>query len=91
MSSLLSWFKKEIIYIKNSFMDIIRGCIFFVLASSGFGVAAILSYLGYNGTIITFFGLIVESFSLILCYFLFRGYLKQKDDLETSKSSENAA
>jgi hypothetical protein len=84
----LSWFKKEIVYVKNSFIDIIKGFIFFVLASSGFGIAAVLSYLGYNGTIITFFGLIVELISLVLCFLLFRGYLKPKEDLETSKSSK---
>ena len=67
-------------------MDIIRGFIFFVLASSGFVVAAFLSYLDYNGTTITIFGLIVELLSLFLCYLLFRGYLKPKEDLEPAKS-----
>ena len=88
MSLLFSWIKKELAYIKNSFMDIIRGFIVFILASSGLGVAILLRDLGANGTVITFFGLIVEFISLVLCYFLLRGYLKTKEELEDSKSKE---
>jgi len=88
MSSLSSWIKKELAYIKNSFMDIIRGFIVFILASSGLGVAILLRYLEFDGTVITFFGLIVEIISLFLCYFLLRGYLKSKEELDASKSKE---
>ncbi|MFW9941663.1 MAG: hypothetical protein ACFFFT_11530 [Candidatus Thorarchaeota archaeon] len=89
MSSLTSWIKKELVYIKNSFMDIIRGFIVFILASSGLGVAIMLRYLEFDGTVITFFGLIIEAISLFLCYFLLRGYLKSREELEASKPKED--
>lgn len=88
MSSLTSWIKKELAYIKKSFMDIIRGFIVFILATSGLGVAILLRYLEFDGSVITFFGLIVEIISLFLCYFLLRGYLKSKEEFEASKSKE---
>lgn len=88
MSSLFSWIKKELAYVKTSFMDIINGFIVFILASSGLGVAILLRYLEFNGTVITFFGLIVEIFSLFLCYIILRGYLKSKEELEVSKPKE---
>jgi len=86
MVALLSWIKKELFYIKDSFSEIIKAFIFFVLASSGFGCALYLRYQGYNGTIITFVSLIVEFIALILCYFLFRGYLKTEEIAEPSKT-----
>ncbi|MFW9783752.1 MAG: hypothetical protein ACFFFB_15820 [Candidatus Heimdallarchaeota archaeon] len=88
MSSLFSWIKKEIIYIKNSFFDIIKGFILFVLASSGLGIAIFLRYLGYNGTVITFFGLIIEFVALLLGYFLLRRYSKSRDELEKPSNKE---
>lgn len=69
-------------------MDIIRGLILFILASSGLGIAIFLRYFGYNGTVITFFGLIVEFIALILCYLLLRGYIKSKEELDFSKRKE---
>lgn len=88
MPSIFSWIKKELVYIKKSFMDIIRGLILFILASSGLGIAIFLRYFGYNGTVITFFGLIVEFIALILCYLLLRGYIKSKEELDFSKPKE---
>ena len=88
MPSIFSWIKKEFSYIKNSFMDIIRGLILFILASSGLSIAILLRYFDYNGTVITFFGLIVEFIALLLCYLLLRGYLKSKEEEETSKPKE---
>lgn len=88
MSSLFSWIKKELVYIKNSFIDIIIGIIVFALASSGLTIAIFLRYLGYDGTVITFFGLLLEAISLILCYFLLKGYLKTKEELETAEKKE---
>ncbi len=85
MVVIFSWFKKELIYIKDSILEIIRAFIFFVLASSGFASALLLRYQGYNGTIITFFGLVVEFITLIMCYFLFRGYLKTEEETEPPK------
>ncbi|MFX0028344.1 MAG: hypothetical protein ACFE8B_03995 [Candidatus Hermodarchaeota archaeon] len=88
MSSLFSWIKKELVYIKKSFMDIIRGIIVFTLASSGLAIAILLRYLGYNGTIITFFGLIIEFISLFLCYLLLKGYLKSKEERRKTEPKE---
>jgi len=85
MPSIFSWIRKEIIYVKNSFMDIIRGLILFILASSGLGIAILLRYLDYNGMMITFLGLVVEFFALLLCYLLLRGFLKSKELKDSSK------
>ncbi|MFX1309227.1 MAG: hypothetical protein ACFE9M_01585 [Promethearchaeota archaeon] len=86
MSSVLSWIKKEIVYIKDSFFEIIKALFLVVLASSGLGFALILRYLGYNGTIISFVSIIAEIISLLLCYYLLRGYLKTEEKAEISKS-----
>ncbi|KKN04165.1 hypothetical protein LCGC14_1100210 [marine sediment metagenome] len=86
MVALLSWIKKELFYIKDSFSEIIKAFIFFVLASSGFVCALLLRYQGYNGTIITFVSLLVEFISLVICYFLFRGYLKTEEIAKPSKT-----
>ncbi|KKK40536.1 hypothetical protein LCGC14_0581280 [marine sediment metagenome] len=86
MSSVISWVKKEFVYIKSSFIEIVKSVIFFALASSGLGASILLRYLGYNGTVIISLGLIVECISLFLCYFLLREYLKSKDELKTPKS-----
>lgn len=88
MSPLISWIKKELAYIKDSFIDIIKGFIFFILATSGLAVAIFLRYSGYDGTAITFVGLLVEFISLFLCYFLFKRYLKSKEELEKSNSKD---
>ena len=85
MASVFSWIKKEIVYIKNSFSQIILGLFLVILASSGLGCAIILRYLRFNGTIITFFSIIIEFISLILCYFLLRGYLKSQESSEITK------
>ncbi|MFX0136796.1 MAG: hypothetical protein ACFFDN_24375 [Candidatus Hodarchaeota archaeon] len=86
MASIFSWIKKELVYLKDSFSEIIKGTIFVILASAGLACALLLRYLGYSGTIITFFGVITEFISLILCYFLFRNYLKPEEKAAPSKS-----
>ena len=85
MSSVLSWIKKEIGYIKDSFFEIVKALFLVILVSSGLGFALILRYLGYNGTIISFFSIIAEIISLLLCYFLLRGYLETEKTAETTK------
>ncbi len=85
MVLLFSWIKKELIYIKDSLTEIIKGIILVALASSGLALALLLRYLGYNGTIITFVGIVAESVSLFICYFLFRNYLKSEEKIEPSK------
>ncbi|MFW9970488.1 MAG: hypothetical protein ACFFDF_09830 [Candidatus Odinarchaeota archaeon] len=84
MSSVFSWIKKELGYIISSFSQIIIALFVVILASSGLGCAIFLRYLGYNGTIISFVSIIVEIVSLLLCYFLLRGYLKTEEKVETS-------
>lgn len=90
MPSVFSWIKKELGYIKDSFEEIVKGFIIFALASSGLVIAILLRYFGYNGTVITFFGLVVEFISLFLCYLLLKGYLRSKEDQEKSEIKEKA-
>jgi len=89
MPSIFSWIKKELIYIKDSFKEIVKGFIIFALVSSGLVCAIILRYLGYNGTEITFFSLAVELISLFLCYLLLKGFLKSEEDQDKSKGKES--
>lgn len=88
MVLVFSWIKKELMYLKDSFFEIIKGFILVILTSAGLGCALFLRYLGFNGTIITLFGIITEIISLLLCYFLFRGYLKTEEKTEPSKSKK---
>ncbi|MCK4687847.1 MAG: hypothetical protein KAT66_06940 [Candidatus Lokiarchaeota archaeon] len=85
MASPFTWIKKELGYIKDSFLEIIKGFILFILAFSGLGFALVLRYLGYNGTIISFLGVATELIALILCYFMFKGYVKPREEPEPSK------
>lgn len=89
MPSIFSWIKKELVYIKDSFKEIVKGFVIFALASSGLVVAIILRYLGYNGTEITFFSLVIEFISLFLCYLLLKGYLKSNEDQDKSQGKES--
>jgi hypothetical protein len=85
MSSVFSWIKKEIVYIKDSFFEIVKALLLVILASSGLGCALFLRYLGYNGTIISFVSIIIELIALLLGYLLFRGYLKAEEKTESTK------
>jgi len=86
MASVFSWIKKEIVYIKDSFFQIVKALFLVILASSGLVCAIFLRYLGYDGTIISFVSIIIELISLILCFFLLRGYLKTEEKTEASTS-----
>ena len=87
MVVIFSWIKKELIYLKDSFFEIIKALIIVILASSGFGCALLLRDQGFNGTVITFVSIILELVSLILCYLMFRGYLKSEEESESPKLS----
>ena len=89
MPSVFPWIKKEFLYIKDSFKEIIKGFVIFALASSGLIIAILLRYFGYNGTVITFYGIVVEFVALFLCYFILKDYLKSKEDQEKSEAKEN--
>ena len=88
MVLVFSWIKKELMYLKDSFSEILKGFILVILASAGLGCALFLIYLGFNGTFITLFGIITEIISLLVCYYLFRGYLKTEEKTEPSKSKK---
>jgi hypothetical protein len=85
MASIFTWIKKELGFLKDSFSEIIKAFILFVLASSGLGFAIILRYIGYNGTIIASLGVATELVALILCYLMLKGYVKPKEEPEPSK------
>ncbi|MFW9937856.1 MAG: hypothetical protein ACFFD5_09410 [Candidatus Thorarchaeota archaeon] len=76
----MSWIKKELRYLKDSFSLLIKGFVLFILAFSGLGLSLFLRYLQYNGTIIAFLGIITEAIALILCYFIFRKYISSKEE-----------
>lgn len=86
MSSILSWIKKEFTYLKDSSLEIIKGLILVILATAGLGCAIFLRYLGFNGIVITFSGIITEIISLLLCYFVFRDYLKTEEKTAESNA-----
>lgn len=87
MSAILPWIRKRVKILKDSFALIVKGLIFCMLAFSGLNVAIILRILEYNGLTISLFGIITQFIALILCYFMFRNYLKveEKEDTETYK------
>ena len=76
----MSWIKRELSYIKDSFSQIIKALILFLLASLGLLSALYLRFLGFNGTIISFVGIIVEIVALVLLFFLFRKHLLIKEE-----------
>ena len=86
MTSIFSWFKKEIVYIKDSFFEILKGFILFILSLSGLACALFLRYLNYDGITITVISIFIEFAALILCYFIFKGYLKPKEKQELTSS-----
>jgi len=85
----MSWIKKELKYLKESFSLMIKGFLLFLLAFSGLGVAILLRYLQYNGTIIAFVGIIIEAITLILSYFIFRKYIISKEETNSPNLKKN--
>jgi len=76
----MSGLKTGLGYIKDSFSQILKGFILFMLATSGLGLAVFLRYLGYNGDTIAFAGIILEAIGLILSYILLRKYVTVKEE-----------
>ena len=80
----MSWIKKQIQFLIDSLWQIIQGFILFSLAFSGLGCALLLRHFGYNGTVISGIGVLIEGIALILCYFIFKRYLKT-EEVKTSE------
>lgn len=76
----MSWIKKQILFLIESVWEIIQGLILFGLLISGLGCALLLRALGYNGTVISGIGILIEGVALVLCYFIFKGYLKTEEE-----------
>ncbi|MFX0146505.1 MAG: hypothetical protein ACFE8E_02025 [Candidatus Hodarchaeota archaeon] len=85
----MSLLKKQLNQLRLSFSQVIKGFILFILSSSGLGFAIILRYLNSNGTIIAFGGILVEAIAIILIYFLFRKYFKEKKESTTKKDKKS--
>ncbi|MFX0076188.1 MAG: hypothetical protein ACFE96_12150 [Candidatus Hermodarchaeota archaeon] len=83
----MSGLKTGLGYIKDSFSQIVKGFILFILATSGLAFAILLRELGFNGETIASGGLILEAISLILSYLLLRKYVTLKEE-EDDKSKE---
>jgi hypothetical protein len=78
-------FKKQLEYLKDSLSQIILGLILFSLSFSGLALALLLRQLRYSGTIIASFGVLIEIVALLLCYAIFKGFLKKDEEIKPSK------
>ena len=78
-------FKKQLEYLKDSLTQIILGLVLFSLSFSGLGIALLLRRWRYSGTIIASFGILTEIIALLLCYVIFRGYLKKDEEIKPSE------
>jgi len=81
----MSGLKTGLGYIKDSFSQILKGFILFVLVTLGLGFAVLLKYLGYNGSIIASIGITLEAIGLILSYLLLRKYVTLKEEEDGNK------
>jgi hypothetical protein len=81
----MSGLKTGLGYIKDSFSQILKGFILFVLASSGLGIAVFMRDFGFNGSTIASIGIIIEALGLILCYMLLRKDVTIKEEEDDKK------
>jgi len=79
MERASSWFKKQILFLVSSIWQIIQALVLFSLAFSGLGCALLLRHLEYNGAIIAGVGVLVEIFAILLCYLIFKKFLKAEE------------
>lgn len=86
----MSLIKKELTQLRISFSQIIKGFLLFIFSSSGLGVALLLRYLEFGGTIIAFGGILVELVGMTINYFMLRKYFKKKEEskLEEDKKRQ---
>ena len=69
-------------YLLDSIFQIISGFILFILSFSGLLCALLLRHLHYSGSIIAGVGVLVEAIAIILCYLIFKTYLKTEEETE---------
>lgn len=81
----MSGLKTGLGYIKDSFSQILKGFILFVLVTSGLGFAILLKYFGFNGSTIASVGITLEVIGLILSYLLLREYVTLKEEEDGEK------
>ena len=79
MSAVISWIKKELEYLKDSFPEILKGFVFFVLSISGFAVGILLRTLGFDGYVILFGGIVTAIICTFILYLFFKKYLKTEE------------
>lgn len=84
----MSGLKTGLGYIKDSFSQILKGFILFVLATSGLGVAILLREFDFNGSTIASTGIILEVIGLILSYILLRKYVTLKEEEDVKKKEK---
>ncbi len=75
-------------YLLDSISQIIKGFILFILSFSGLLCALLLRHLDYNGSIIAGVGVLVEAIAIILCYLIFKAYLKTEEETKPVPQKE---
>ena len=84
----MSGLKTGLGYIKDSFSQILKGFILFVLATSGLGIAILLREFNFNSSAIASTGIILEAIGLILSYILLRKYVTLKEEEDIKKKGK---
>lgn len=75
-------FRSYLRFLSESISQLIQGFIMFLLCFSGLLCALLLRHLDYNGTIIAGIGVLVEIIAMLLCYLIFKSYLKEVEEPE---------
>ncbi|MFX1237678.1 MAG: hypothetical protein ACFFAS_14785 [Promethearchaeota archaeon] len=86
MVKVFSWIKKQLVYLKDSFLEIVKSIVFVFLTLSGLGVAILLRYYDQSGVLIGASAIIVQIIAFIGLYFLFHKYLKVEKESDTPKT-----
>ncbi|MFX0024862.1 MAG: hypothetical protein ACFE8M_00485 [Candidatus Hermodarchaeota archaeon] len=84
----MSLIKKELTQLRISFSQIIKAFLLFVFSSSGLGIALLLRYLEFGGTIIAFVGILVELVGMIINYFMLRKYFRKKEEPKSEEDKK---
>ena len=84
----MATFKKQLEYLKDSLSQIILGLVLFLLSFSGLGIALLLRQWRYSGNVIAGFGILTEIVALLLCYVIFKGYLKKDEDIKPTEQTK---